>query len=162
MTPVPPAFFVDAASFWSKSVRVEAMVTRTEGELAWVKVVQEGGGCGRCEEPGGCRSAMLGDALGVRCREYAVANTLQAVQGVRVAVDVPDGVPLRAAGWAYGFPLLGLLLGAAVARACGAGDASMALGAALGVCAAVGFARWRARKIDVNSMRPQLVAILDR
>lgn len=141
-------------------MRVEAVVTRVEGPLAWVKVTAEGEGCGRCHEPGGCRTGMLNEVLGGRCREYAVANELAAVTGARVAVEVPDGLPLRAAGWAYGLPLLALLGGAALGSLLTAGDLGSVVGAAGGLLLAWLVVGRHGRQAARSAWKPRLVEIL--
>lgn len=140
-------------------VRVEAVVTRVEGALAWVQAIREEGGCGRCHEPGGCRTGMLNDVLGARCQEYAVDNALAASVGARVWVEVPDGLPLRAAGWAYGLPLLGLLCGAALGQWLG-GELSAAGGAGFGLLLAWGLVGRQGRMAAQTGWRPRLVGIV--
>ena len=38
----------------------EAIVTRVEGEHAYIEVGGASSGCGRCHEAGGCQSNILG------------------------------------------------------------------------------------------------------
>lgn len=141
-------------------MRVEAVVMRVEGSLAWVKVSPDGAGCGRCHEPGGCRTEMLSDMLGARCREYAVDNGLHAGTGARVAIEVADGLPLRAAAWAYGLPLLALLVGAAVGRWLLATDVGSAVGAGLGMLLAWVAVGRHGRQAARGDWKPRLVEIL--
>lgn len=141
-------------------MRVEAVVTKVEGEQAWVRVSRPEGGCGRCQEPGGCRSDMLAEVLGPRCNEYALDNALHAQAGARVGVEVPDGLPLRAAAWAYGLPLAGLLLGAALGRLAAGSDAASALGSLLGLVLAWLVVGRHGRLAARAAWRPRLVEIL--
>lgn len=140
-------------------VRVEAVVTRVEGTQAWVRVTGEEGGCGRCHEPGGCRTGMLNEVLGARCQEYAVLNGLAASAGSRVWVEVPDGLPLRAAGWAYGMPVLALLVGAAGGQLLG-GELLSAAGAATGLLLAWWMIGRHGRQAAQAGWRPHLVEII--
>ncbi|MFT3736188.1 MAG: SoxR reducing system RseC family protein [Rhodocyclaceae bacterium] len=142
-------------------MRLQARVTRVVDLRTFVRVEAQDGGCGRCHEAGGCRSDMLGDVFGPRCREYEVENATGAVPGSRVTVEVPDGIPWRAAMLAYGLPLFALLAGALVAVWSGASEPFVivsSLGAL--VCSTLLLRAPRIRAW-LRSVRPRLVEILE-
>ncbi|MGC3964362.1 MAG: SoxR reducing system RseC family protein [Rhodocyclaceae bacterium] len=141
-------------------MQVEAMVTRADARLAIVRVVKTSGGCGRCDEPGGCRSAMLGEVLGPRCGEYAVDNVLAAVPGTRVTLEVPDGAPLRAAVLAYLVPLLLMLCGAALGQWLTASDAWAAAGAMAALALSLGILRRGRAHHSMRLLQPRMVRVL--
>ncbi|HEX5125936.1 MAG TPA: SoxR reducing system RseC family protein [Rhodocyclaceae bacterium] len=141
-------------------MQVEAVITRVVGGLAYLRVVQSNGGCGRCDERGGCRSDTLGQMLGPRCREYAVDNVLHAAINARVIVDVADGAPLRAAVLAYLFPLLMMFAGAGLAQLLTHSDLIAFLGAVAGLFAALAILHIRRDRPGFVAMRPHLIKIL--
>ncbi|MFA9438516.1 SoxR reducing system RseC family protein [Uliginosibacterium sp. sgz301328] len=141
-------------------MQVEAVVTRIDARQAIVKVVKTDGGCGRCDEPGGCRSAMLGEVLGPRCGEYAVDNVLAAAPGARVTLEVPDSAPLRAAVLAYLVPLLLMLCGAAVGQWLTGSDAWAAVGAMVALALSLGILRRGRAHHSMQSFQPRMVRVL--
>lgn len=137
-------------------IETRAVVTRSEGEYAYVEVNESAGGCGRCHEAGGCRNSLLTDAFGAQRRVFRIANTLHAAPGQAIVIGVEDRATLRAAVLAYGVPLVLLLagasLGTAVAPAAQA-DVAAAGGALAGL--AGGFAL--ARLLPVRQCRPVML-----
>lgn len=125
-------------------IEVPAEVLRTEGGLAWVRVTEVQGGCGRCDEPGGCRSVSLTQALGPGAREFALPNSIGVRPGDRVRVSMEDGAPLRAALASYGLAavlvLAGAFLGGAIADGV-AVDAHVASGVVAGLALALAMNR---------------------
>ncbi|WP_346286795.1 SoxR reducing system RseC family protein, partial [Zoogloea sp.] len=112
-------------------MRVTGVVRRLEAGDAWVDVAVNGG-CGRCSEPGGCGGVNIARPLALPSKVVRVANHIQARPGDAVALVVDDGVPLRAALLAYGWPVLGVIAGAALGTLVaspGQGDLLAALGA---------------------------------
>lgn len=93
-------------------IEAPAEVLRVQGGLAWVRVTGVQGGCGRCDEPGGCRSVNLTRVLGPHARAFSIPNSIDAQVGDRVRVVMNDGAPLRAALSSYGLATALLLLGA--------------------------------------------------
>lgn len=87
----------------------EAVVTRVEGEFAYVEVRESTAACGSCGGKSQCGKSPSGPRL------YAVRNTVGAVPGDTVIVAMPAGAVLRAAALTYLMPLLLLLAGAALA-----------------------------------------------
>jgi sigma-E factor negative regulatory protein RseC len=140
-------------------MQVEGIVTRLDGSRAFVQI-QRSGGCGRCQEAGGCQSGSLADPLGKRCQEYAIENPDDAQPGSRVAVEVPDGATLIAALLAYGIPVAGLLVGAAIAYARFRSDLGTLAGAALGLGAAITMVRVFRLKSFARLAQPKIVRIL--
>lgn len=141
-------------------MKTRAQVTRSEAGKAWVAVA-DNGGCGRCHEAGGCKSGLLNQVTGrPGGRTFAVDNGLGLSAGDWVELEIRDGDLWRSAAWAYGGPLVSLLVGAAggtlVFRAQLAPDAGALVGAVAGIigwyCVSrvVGF---RAPKILVSRSR---------
>lgn len=115
-------------------MHVMGVVRRVDAGDAWVDVAV-GGGCGRCNEPGGCGGVNIARSFGGVARSVRVTNHIQALPGEAVAVVVDDGVPLRAALQVYGWPVLGILAGAAAGTLLaseGQGDWLAALGGLAG------------------------------
>jgi sigma-E factor negative regulatory protein RseC len=86
----------------------EAIVTRVEGEFAFIEVKGGASACGSCGERSRCGKPQPGP------RRYAVRNVVGAAPGDAVVVSVPEGAVLRAAAISYLMPLLLVLLGAAI------------------------------------------------
>lgn len=136
-------------------MRVTGVVRRLEEAHAWVDV-SVSGGCGRCNEPGGCGGVNIARPMALPSRSVRVANHIQAMPGDAVAVVVDDGVPLRAALLAYGWPVLGVIAGAAagtLAASSGQGDALAAVGAVGGGLVAYLAGRARSRRQDAPQLR---------
>jgi sigma-E factor negative regulatory protein RseC len=126
----------------------EAVVTAIEGTLAVIQVSVSGQGCGRCQEPGGCRGSVLTQAFGPVCRSFRVPNTIQARVGDWVVVRVGEFDMLRAALMVYLLPVVALVIGAflGVALAPASGDRAALAGGGLGLAAAVGAIAWLHRR----------------
>lgn len=116
------------------------VVERANDGVAWVRVNPEHG-CGRCHEPGGCRSDLIGEALGPRTDRYAVRVAGEVSPGTSVQLDVSDRAPMLAALLAYGLPLGGLLAGACTASLAGGGDLATAAAGLGGLALALPLAR---------------------
>lgn len=121
-------------------MQASARVERAEKGRVWLKVSDAGQGCGRCDEPGGCRAMRITDAFGLPSREFSLPTDLPLAPGDQVLIEIADGAPLRAALASYGLAavlvVLGAMLGKLLAPAAGA-DAWAALGAAAGLGLAV-------------------------
>ena len=120
-------------------MEVRGTVVRIEGPLAWVRVDGQGQGCGRCDEPGGCRSARLTHVWHPPVSEFALDNEIGAGVGQTVRITLAEGAALRAALIGYGLPCLSLLAGAVLGTT--QGDVPAMFGAGLGLLA--GFALQR-------------------
>lgn len=139
-----------------------ARVQRVDRGSAWLKVTDAGGGCGRCNEPGGCRAVQLTQAFGLPRDEFALPRADGIQAGDRVRISIPDGAPLEAALVSYGLGAVLLLVGAALGTML-AGDLAADLHAAGGGAVGLGLAvllnrvltrsrSWRARlKMEVVS-----------
>lgn len=117
-----------------------ATVVRVADGQVWLRLQQRGGGCGRCDEPGGCRSTRLTDIFKPVGEEFCLPDALGLRVGEAVRIGVPEGAPLRAAVLSYGLPLcLVLLIGAAFAAIAPFpnSDANVLAGAVLGLVAGV-------------------------
>ena len=133
-----------------------ALVRALEGDEAIVEV--EAGGCGRCHEDGGCGGQHLTQMLCSNAKTYRVDNPLGAQVGERVTVAIAAGSIRRTANLAYGVPLLGVFVGAALGMALG-GDGGAVLGAGGGLAAAMFYVRHRAQSGVVDSLgRPHIIS----
>jgi len=145
-------------------MRVNGVVERLEGGYAWVSV-SVAQGCGRCNEPGGCGGVNVVRLFGSAHRAVRVRNDVDARPGERVGVRVDDGVPLRAALVAYVWPVVGVVVGAAlgtVAASSGSADFLAGLGAIAGGFAAAVLGRrhstWSSRELPLRLERGAEVA----
>ncbi len=132
-----------------------AHVLRFEAGRVWLRVTDAGGGCGRCDEPGGCRSIQITQAFGLPKAEFAMDTTLNLQAGDKVVISIPDGAPLKVALASYGLGVVLLISGAALGSllsADGTGDLGAALGGLAGLVLAFAVNRllfrsrgWRAQ-----------------
>lgn len=104
----------------------EAVVTRLDGEYAWVDL-QPQSGCTTCGESGGCG---LSDGKGKPQQRFR--NGIGAQVGDWVVLGVADGAVLRAALYCYLLPLTMVFALAAVGLAV-AGEAGAIVGALAGL-----------------------------
>ena len=121
-----------------------AQVLRVEAGRAWLRVTDAGGGCGRCDEPGGCRSVQITQAFGLPKAEFVLPTALELRAGDKVVISIPDGAPLKAALASYGLGVVLLVAGAALGSvwsADGTGDFGAALGGLAGFLFAFVFIR---------------------
>ena len=95
-------------------MQARARILRVENDMAWLELADVAGGCGRCDEPGGCRSMQLAHALGGAEKVFALPLSFPVKPGDQVVISIPDGAPLTAALAAYGLATVLLLAGAAV------------------------------------------------
>lgn len=118
-------------------IEASAQVVAVAGGRMTVRVSERPGGCGRCDEPGGCRSIRLTNALGEPNMEFELENRISAQVGQRVLIGIEDGAPLRGALASYGLATLLLLLGAVVGQTVGGSDLAALAGGVVGLAAAV-------------------------
>jgi len=116
----------------------KAVVVRAGEGKAWVRLLEYHGGCGRCDEPGGCHAPRLAEMFQGSGRTFAVDDPLGLRVNERVRVLIDEGMPLRAALASYGLGTALALGGAALgvwlapaARADLAAGTGMALGIAV-------------------------------
>jgi sigma-E factor negative regulatory protein RseC len=132
-------------------MQADGVVVGSAAGVARVKV-QRNGGCGRCNEEGGCGNT--GDS---RCDEFIVLNELNVRSGDHVRIDVPEGAALRAALLAYGLPLTGIVLGAGVGSFIGGSDLGSVAGALTGFAFGLACLRaWRHK----GAARPRIAEVL--
>lgn len=130
----------------------QGVVERVAGGYAWVRLTGRAGGCGRCDEPGGCRSTGLAYALKAPNEVFAVSNSIDVGPGELVRLRMHDGAPLRGALLGYGLSVGLLLIGAALGSALadpGGQDLSTAVGCLAGLAVAFGINRavFRSRSV---------------
>lgn len=117
-----------------------AHVQRIEGGRMWLRVSDNGVGCGRCDEPGGCRSVQISHAFGRPADEFVLPAYDGACVGDRVRIRIPDGAPLKAALGSYGLGAVLIVVGAAAGTAIASAppaDLHAAVGALAGLALAV-------------------------
>ena len=140
-------------------IEANGVVTRLEDGDAWVRVDRSSGGCGRCDEPGGCRSIGLAYALKTPDAEFRLPNPSAVGVGDAVRIRIDERMPLRGAFATYGLGVVLLIAGAAVGHslaAPAAEDFFALAGGTGGLLAALGLnrlllrsGRWR-RSLDVE------------
>lgn len=115
-----------------------AVVIAVEGGRARVNVSEHIGGCGRCDEPGGCRATRLADVFKGAAPSFEVDDHIGVRAGDRVRLIIPDGAPLTGALASYGLGVVLLIVGALLGRAIGGdGDGAALAGALAGLALAV-------------------------
>jgi sigma-E factor negative regulatory protein RseC len=115
-------------------IDAEGTVTALDREFAIVRMDE--GGCGRCQEEGGCGGNNLGRMLCSTQQTFRVLNPGNAAVGQRVRVSVPEGAVRQSAVYAYGLPLIALFIGA-IGGSSLAGEVGAIVGALTGL-----FATW--------------------
>lgn len=132
-------------------IEAKGVVVRVEDGRAWVKVSDRDEGCGRCDEPGGCRSVKLAYAFKKPNETFSVPDPIGVQVGERVRVRMDDGAPLRGAMASYGMGAALLVAGAALGHVLapvGNHDLAAVGGAAAGLAAAFAINRilYRSRR----------------
>ena len=122
-------------------MQARARVLRVENELAWLEMSENAGGCGRCDEPGGCRSVQLAHAFGGAEKVFALPMSVPVKPGDKVVISIPDLAPLSAALAAHGLATVLLLVGAAIGSMVG-GDGRADLFGLVGGVAGLALAWW--------------------
>lgn len=89
--------------------------------------------CPRCAEGRGCGAGFLAGTGQSRQLETSVDSGVPLVNGDRVELDLAPGRLLAAAVHAYGAPLLGAILAAAVAHGINLGDVASAAASLAGI-----------------------------
>lgn len=136
---------------------------RLDGAVAIVAVEADNGGCGRCDEPGGCRSALLTQMFRQPNCEFSVPNRIGARVGDRVLLRLPVGSLARWSLTIYLVPVFAVLVGAAVGSFCVADADARDTGAIWGSLAGLA-ACWLAFRLFPTAvgMGPQMVRDVDR
>ncbi|MDZ7805080.1 SoxR reducing system RseC family protein [Thiohalophilus sp.] len=86
-----------------------AIVTRCEGEQAWVKA-QRKTACGQCQVNKGCGTAVLASVVGQKASHMRVLNSVQAREGETVVIGLHESAMLSGSLAVYLVPLLSLFL----------------------------------------------------
>lgn len=142
-------------------IEARAKVVRSERHgdqnRVWVRLLEHLGGCGCCDEPGGCHAILLADIFKGE-QEFAFDDPLGLGLGERVRIVIDDMAPLRAALTSYGLGTIWVLLGAAVGNLSlpsAWADLGAGCGALCGGLLALGLLRRRIRR-GVDGLRPRL------
>jgi sigma-E factor negative regulatory protein RseC len=121
-------------------IEARAVVVDVADGVARVRVIDRQEGCGRCDEPGGCRSVKLAYAIRPPASEFSLPDTLGVAPGDEVALQLRDGASLRGALVSYGVGAVMLVLGALLGQwlaPAGSGEAWSIVGAVLFLLMAV-------------------------
>lgn len=97
-------------------IEARAVVVRVADGQARLRVLDRQDGCGRCDEPGGCRSVRLAYAIRSPRSEFDLPDTLGVAIGEEIVLRMQDGSPLRGALASYGIGAFLLLAGAALGQ----------------------------------------------
>lgn len=134
-------------------ITTRAVVVRIGEGRAWVRLLEHHGGCGRCDEPGGCHAPRLAEIFKGSERVFAVADPFGLRVDEQVKIMIGDGMPLRAALASYGLGtaliLTGAVLGAWLAPAARA-DLGAGAGMALGMAVTTAVLAVRAARRDAS------------
>lgn|SRR5690554_1744886 len=141
-------------------IEARARILTVHNGRARLAVLDRQEGCGRCDEPGGCRSVRIAYALRPPKSEFELPDTLGVKVGDEVVLQMPDGVALRGALASYGLGVLLMIGGAALGNLLVGGDGAAAVGAAAGLVLAVCIhraltrsRRWR-KSLNIEMRRP--------
>ena len=138
--------------------QAEAIVTSVSGKHAIVRAGSMV--CARCAAGKGCGAGVFGAGGKAREMTVTVADGLRVAPGDPVILSLRDSSLTRAAWYAYGLPLAGLLSASALAALLGADDAAALLSGAAGLAGGLIAGRWLGRRQDcVSRMRPVISAI---
>lgn len=136
--------------------QAEGVVVRVEPGYALVTLRRQGG-CGRCNEPGGCGVA---DDSARACTEYRLENPCAAQPGQQVLVVLPQGQTLRAAAMAYGLPLLSMLVAASLGTLLEWPDLAIAAAVLLALLGCAGGIYFLRRRGCLPVARPHIARVL--
>lgn len=134
---------------------IRATVRAIDGEFALVEVEH---GCGRCQEKGGCGGQHLTQMFCSAPKRYKVENRIGALAGEHVRVAVEDGAVRTSANLAYGFPILGLLIGGVAGQVL-AGDPGAIGGALAGMLFVFVLVRRRlVHRPEIGASNPHIIS----
>lgn len=132
----------------------QGVIDRVQGDRAWVRLIERAGGCGRCDEPGGCHSTGFAYAFKAPNAVFSLPNPIHAGSGELVRLRMRDGAPLRGALMGYGLSVCLLLIGAALGSAlagAGSDDPAAAAGGLAGLAASLAVNRMALRSRALRS-----------
>ncbi|OYY75361.1 MAG: hypothetical protein B7Y40_00035 [Gammaproteobacteria bacterium 28-57-27] len=132
-----------------------ARVVALDGGSAIVEVSIKSA-CGSCGHGTSCGITTLGKLVRPRPARWRMENRAGALVGDEVLLALDDAALSVAAVFAYLPPLFGLLLGAALAEAQGAGDGGVVLGALAGLGLGLLAARFLSNRA---SLRPHMLSV---
>ncbi len=124
---------------------VVSLVDRAAGQSVTIEV-DVSATCPRCAAGKGCGAGLLGAGGGKQQLQVMVDRDHGIREGDVVNLHLAPRNILRAASIVYGWPLLGAVLGAAIAYGRSVGDAGTALAALAGLSAGLLLGRWRLRQ----------------
>lgn len=134
---------------------IRATVRAIDGEFALVEVEH---GCGRCQEKGGCGGQHLTQMFCSAPKRYRVENKIGALAGEQVRVAVDEGALRTSANLAYGFPILGLVIGGIAGQALG-GDSGAIGGALAGLLLVFSLVRRRlGQRPEIGASNPHIIS----
>lgn len=125
-------------------IEARATVVRVEPGRAWFKVDDRQDGCGRCDEPGGCRSVKLAYSIKPPTEVFSLPDDSGLQPGEPVLIRMKDGAPLLGALGSYGLGACLLVAGAVLGHLIasqGREDLFALFGGSLGILIAIGFNR---------------------
>lgn len=125
-----------------------ATVVRVADGRVWLRLEDRPGGCGRCDEPGGCRSTRISHIFKSADNVVCLPDSVGLRVGEGVLIRVPEGAPLRAALLSYVLPLALMLFMAVLCLALApfpGRDANVLAGVLAGLLAGVAAGRWALR-----------------
>ncbi|MCL2162612.1 MAG: SoxR reducing system RseC family protein [Betaproteobacteria bacterium] len=129
-------------------IETRAIVVRAGEGKAWVRLLEHHGGCGRCDEPGGCHAPQFAEMFRGKGKTFTVVDPFGLRVDERIRIVIDDGVPLRAALASYGLgtalALVGAVLGVWLAPVAQA-DLGAGMGLALGIAVTMIILSIRAR-----------------
>jgi sigma-E factor negative regulatory protein RseC len=111
-------------------------VVNVDEDFAYVET-QRQSACGGCNSQEGCGTSALSTVLGGKPTRFKVINGVGAKVGDSVVIGLEEKALLKSSLIAYLFPVIGLVLGVAVALLLipQAGDGATVIGAAAGLLA---------------------------
>lgn len=130
-------------------IEAMAVVVRAGDGKIWARLLEQQGGCGHCDEPGGCHAPRFTEIFKGHGRIFALDDPFGLGAGERIRLVADDTVPLRAALTSYGLGTAMILAGAALGvwlAPPGWGDLVAGVGVASGAAITAGILRWHARR----------------
>ncbi len=89
--------------------------------------------CSHCGSASSCSTSVIAKLFGEKKNLLRLPNSLEARQGDRVVIGIPDDLLVRASLWAYLLPLLSMIIATLVGNQIGAGDGAQVLFALAGL-----------------------------
>jgi len=132
-----------------------ARVVALDGEIAIVEVSIKSA-CGSCGHGTSCGITTLGKLVRPRPARWRMENRAGASVGDEVLLALDDAALSAAAVFAYLPPLFGLLFGAALAEAQGAGDGGVVLVSLAGLGLGLLAARFLSKRAG---LRPHMLSV---